>query len=87
MMTHSEFRTCRIQSSDTKCYETKSKNRIKDRSMTYELGYSRGRPHLYYINEKLSDDLNENTSFLYIGVQGSQYNRSRHNNNNVSAHQ
>ena len=59
-----------IQISNTKCYETISKNRRKDRSKTYKYASSRGKRPLYLIREKFMDDTNEKTSFLYIGAQG-----------------
>ena len=70
MMTCLEQRNPRIQSSDIKCYETSSQNRIKERSTTWKLASSRGKPPLHYINEQFLDDTNDKTSFLYIGVHG-----------------
>ena len=67
-MTCLEQRNPRIESSDTKCYETNSKNRRKERSTPYKLATSRGKPPLHYINEQLFDDTNEKTSSVYIGV-------------------
>ena len=49
-------------------YETSSQKYKKDISMPYNSISSRGKPPLHYTNEKLLDDTNENTSFLYIGV-------------------
>ena len=68
MMTYLGQRNPRIQSSDTKCYETSSRKDRKDRSTTQNSASSRGKPPLHYINEKFFDDTNEKTSFLYIGV-------------------
>jgi len=68
MMTCLEQRNPRIQSFDTKCYETNSRKDRKDRSTPYNSASSRGQPPLHYINEQFLDDTNENTSFLYIGV-------------------
>ena len=67
-MTYLEQRNPRIQSSDTKCYETCSQKDRKDRSMPYNSTSSRGKPPLHYINEQFLDDTNDKTSFLYIGV-------------------
>ena len=63
-----EQRNPRIQSSDTKCYETSSRKDRKERSTPYNLASSRGKPPLHYINEQLLDDSNEKTSFLYTRV-------------------
>ena len=68
MMTCLEQRNPRIQSSNTKCYETNSQKDRKDRSTTYKLASSREQPHLHYTNEEFLDDTNHKTSFLYIGV-------------------
>ena len=67
-MTCLEQRNPRIQSSDTKCYETSSQKDRKDRSMPYNSTSSRGQPPLHYTNEQFLDDTNDKTSFLYIGV-------------------
>ena len=67
-MTFFKKRNSRIQSSDTKCYETNTPNRRKYRSNTYKSASSGGKPTLNYINEKFLDYSNEKTSFLYIGV-------------------
>ena len=69
-MTCLEQRNPRIQSFDTKCYETSSKNRIKEISTPYKSTTLMGRPPLHYINEKLLHDAKYKTSFLYIGVHG-----------------
>ena len=58
----------RIQSYDTKCYETNSQNGRKYRSKTLKSGSSKGKTPLDYINEQLLDDTNDKTYFLYIGV-------------------
>ena len=68
MMTYLEQRNPRIQSSDTKCYETSSRKDRKDRSTPQNSASSRGKPPLHYINEQFLDDSNDKTSFLYIGV-------------------
>ena len=65
MMTCLQQRNPRIQSSDTKCYETSSR---KDRSTPSNSASSRGKPPLHYINEQFLDDTNEKTSFLDIRV-------------------
>ena len=67
-MTCLEQRNPRIQSSDTKCYETNSRKDRKDRSTPQNSASSRGKPPLHYINEQFLDDSNDKTSFLYIGV-------------------
>ena len=67
-MTCLEQRNPRIQSSDTKCYETSSRKDRKDRSTPQNSASSRGQPPLHYINEQFLDDSNDKTSFLYIGV-------------------
>ena len=69
-MTCLEQRNPRIQSSDKKCYETSSKNTIKERSMPNKSVTSRGKPPIHYINEQFLDNSNYKTSFLYIGVHG-----------------
>ena len=58
----------RIQSYDTKCYETSSRKDRKDRSTPYNSTSSRGKPPLHYIDKQFLDDSNDKTSFLYIGV-------------------
>ena len=68
MMTCLEQRNPRIQSSNTRCYETSSRKDRKDRSMPYNSASLRGKPPLHYINEQFLDDSNDKTSFLYIGV-------------------
>ena len=67
-MTGLDQRNPRIQSSDTKYYETSSQKDRKDRWMPYNSASSRGEPPLHYINERFFDDTNDKTSFLYIGV-------------------
>ena len=67
-MTCLEQRNPRIQSSDTKCYETSSQKDRKYRSTPHNLAFSRGQPPLHYTNEQFLDDSNDETSFLYIGV-------------------
>ena len=67
-MTCLKQRNHRIQSSETKCYETSSQNRIKESSMPQKSATSRGQPPLHYINEKFLNDTNDTTSFRYIGV-------------------
>ena len=69
------------------CYETNSQNKRKDRSTSQKLSSLRGKPPLHYINEKLFDDTNEKTFFLYIGVQWVKYNPSRHKYNDVREQQ
>ena len=46
-MTYLEQQNTRIQSSDTKFYETSSQKYRKDRSMTSNLACSRGQPPLH----------------------------------------
>ena len=50
-MTCLEQRNPRIQSSDTKCYETSSRKDKKYRSMPSNSASLRGKPPLHYINE------------------------------------
>ena len=63
-MTCLEQRNPRIQSSDTKCYETSSRKDRKDRSTPQNSASSRGKPPLHYINEQFLNDIDEKTSFL-----------------------
>ena len=58
----------RIQSSDTKCYETSSQKDRKERSTPQNSASSRGKPPLHYTNEQFLDDSNDKTSFLHIGA-------------------
>ena len=67
-MTCLKQRNPRIQSSDTKYYETNSKNRRIERSTPYKSATLRGKPPIHYINEQFLDDTNEKTYFIYIGV-------------------
>ena len=60
----------RIQNSDTKCSETSSQNRRKERSMPDKLATLMGKPPLHYTNKKFLEDTKDKTSFLYIGVHG-----------------
>ena len=69
-MTYLEQRNPRIQSSDTKCYETNSKNRRKERLMPYKIATLRGTTPINYINEQFLDDTNDQNLLLYIGVHG-----------------
>jgi len=67
-MTCLEQQNPRIQSSNTKCYETSAQKERKYKSVTSKSTSLRGKPPLHYTNEQFLDDTNENTSFLNIGV-------------------
>ena len=56
----------KIQSSESKCYATKSQNRRKYRSTTKKLASSRGKPPLQYINEKFLVYINGKKTTFYI---------------------
>ena len=50
-------------------YATSSQNRRKNRSTTWEIASSRGKPPLHHINEQFLDEYtNDKTSLVYIGV-------------------
>ena len=68
MMTFLEQQNPKVQSSDTKCYETSSQKDRKDRSTPQNSTSQRGKPPLRYTNEQFFDDSNKKTSFLYIRV-------------------
>jgi len=40
----------------------------RDRSMTWNVASSRGKPPLHYINEQFFNDINDKISFVYIEV-------------------